>query len=1426
MSRIRCPGGSALLLTCFAWLAACSADSPELQVVLVTGLVPGAEFASVETALLETTTGSSDVVDSVEARARFGQQYATGQAVGAFRVADGDYNVRVRLRRNNGTLLVEQNVRVALLGNYVLRVHITRDCLGVECPNSGAPENTACLQGRCVDPRCSAASPEFCPEVAFCHTASECPAVDECAEASCDEGLCVETPIEAACASTEWCNPTPGVGCEPITGPDAPFPCGTICASPNECRVAYWRCPMDASPVCEDLFNREVGHVCGDARVCDVAGTCTSCESGAPCRMGCALGAVSCDGGSPACVLDVPARYAPGGAACNDTGTCVDGQPCPTNGMCDAGGACVPTGTEPADFVVSDTHALMTSEAGSTASFTVRLASQPTSDVILEPSSLDPSEGTVSPASLTFTSLNWAAPQTITLTGVDDALADGPQTYVVRFLVTTADADYSTVHPADVSAINVDDETAGVTITPTTGLVTSESGATATFTIVLNAQPTDDVTIALHASDVDEGMVSPSSVMFTSVNWSAPQIVTVAGVDDALLDGDQPYAIVTEPASSSDASYAGIDPSDVAVSNTDNDVAGFTVGPTSGLTTTEAGGTASFTVVLNAAPSSDVVFDVATVDASEGVPDTATLTFTSADWNAPQTVTVTGVDDFVADGSQLYTVRVSPQAGSDASFAVLPARDVTLSNTDDETAGITVSPTSGLTTTEAGGTATFTLVLTSQPSSSVIVGLSSSDASEGTVSPATVTFSTATWSTPRTVTVTGVNDALADGDQIYSILTAAAVSSDPDYNGRDAANVSVTNFDDDSPAVVVGPVSGLMTSETGTTASFTVRLNTMPTASVSIPIASSDATEASVSPLSLTFTTGNWATPQTVTVTGVNDILLDGDQPYTIVLSTCTSTDATYAAINPTDVMGTNTDTTTCPMNTRACGGVCAACPTDPNVTATGCSGNACVPTACIPWYRPNGAACLSSQTAYLKASNPDGSDSFGSSIALSGDGHTAAVSAYLERSNATGVGGNQLDNSLPGAGAVYVFRLTGTTWAQEAYVKASNTDASDMFAWVSLSANGDVLVVGAGGEDSSATGVNGLQTNTLPGDGSGAVYVFRRTGTSWAQEAYIKASNTGNSDGFSSLSISADGTVLAVGAPNESSNAIGVGGNQADNSANYAGAVYVFRYAAGLWSQEAYIKASNPETGDTFGTYLSLSDDGQTLVVAAPGEDSNAHGVGGNQANNSSSYSGALYVFRWTAGVWAQEAYIKTSNADPDDGIGRVSVSADGNRFVCTSVLEMSNATGVGGNQLDNSVTQAGAAYVFERTGTSWAQIAYLKSATGTMAQFGYSAAISDDGATVVVGSDYESPPDRPAAHIGLVYIFHDSGAGFTQQAIVRALNADPFDYLGTTVAISGDASTILSGATQEASNASGVDGDSTDNSLLAAGAVYVFSR
>jgi hypothetical protein len=395
----------------------------------------------------------------------------------------------------------------------------------------------------------------------------------------------------------------------------------------------------------------------------------------------------------------------------------------------------------------------------------------------------------------------------------------------------------------------------------------------------------------------------------------------------------------------------------------------------------------------------------------------------------------------------------------------------------------------------------------------------------------------------------------------------------------------------------------------------------------------------------------------------------------------------------------------------------------------------------------------LAESVGYVKASNAGLSNNFGHGVALSGDGNTFAVGAHWEDSNATGIDGNQADDSAYASGAVYVFVRDGAgAWSQQAYVKASNTEANDEFGYsVALSADGNTLSVGARSEDSNATGIEGNQADNSA-DNSGAVYVFVRDGAgAWSQQVYVKASNTGEGDWFgTSVALSGDGNTLAVGAYWEDSNATGIGGNEADDSADNSGAVYVFaRDGAGAWSQQAYVKASN--TGGFFGTSVALSGDGNTLAVGAWYEPSNATGIGGNQLNNSAPGAGAVYAFvRDGAGAWSQQAYVKASNTEAYDYFGwSVALSGDGNTLAVGAYWEDSNATGIGGNQAGFGASDSGAVYVFVRDGAgAWSQQVYVK-ASNTEAgdHFGNSVALSGNGNILAVGAPYEDS--------GAVYLY-----------------------------------------------------------------------
>lgn len=403
---------------------------------------------------------------------------------------------------------------------------------------------------------------------------------------------------------------------------------------------------------------------------------------------------------------------------------------------------------------------------------------------------------------------------------------------------------------------------------------------------------------------------------------------------------------------------------------------------------------------------------------------------------------------------------------------------------------------------------------------------------------------------------------------------------------------------------------------------------------------------------------------------------------------------------------------------------------------------------------------------------------------------------------------------------------VSPATLSQEAYLKASNTGTDDAFGW-SIAISGDTAVVGAVNEASNATGVNGNATNNSA-PFSGAAYVFVRVAGLWSQQAYLKPSNTGSGDSFGHA-VAISGDTIVVGAPYEDSSATGVNGNGTNNASAESGAAYVFVRSGNVWSQQAYLKASNTGTGDRFGYSVAVS--GDTVVVGADSEDSSATGVNGNGASNASAESGAAYIFVRSGTTWSQQAYVKASNTGSGDSFGwSVGISAD--TVVIGAPGEDSAATGINGDSANDAAESSGAAYVFVRSGTNWSQQAYVK-ASNTEANdfFGYSIAVSAE--TLVVGAVNEDSSatgvngnafDNSATDSGAAYVFTRSSGSWSQQAYLKASNTGANDFFGSAVAISGDL--IVSGAPYEYSAATGVNGDGTDNSVPDAGAAYQFQR
>jgi large repetitive protein len=552
-----------------------------------------------------------------------------------------------------------------------------------------------------------------------------------------------------------------------------------------------------------------------------------------------------------------------------------------------------------------DTVQLHTSEPAGTATFTVVPSETPDHEIVVSLASSNVLEGTVTPAELVFTPTAHE-PQLVTVTGVDDPYVDGPQLYQIT---GTAAGGTLAIESLTVPIINDDDDIAGVVATPSQGLLTSEGGATATFSLHLTAKPLADVTLPIASSNQGEGIPNTGAVTFTASNWDLDQTIVVTGVDDPIADGAQPYTIALGPIFSLDPAYNGSEPAPVQLTNVDDDLEAIVVTPTTGLVTTEAGDRDHFAVVLATQPIADVTIAVAPQPADEVATSTSALVFTPANWSQPQRVDVTGLDDRVVDGDRDFTIVLAPAASADPRYNGLDPTDVFGINVDDDTPGIVAVPSSGLVTSERGTTAHFAVTLHSQPTAPVTVSIASSDTTEGTVYPATLVLTPANWSVAQTVTVRGVDDTLGDGNVAY-LVWLTATSTDLVYAGLTGDPVMVTNLDNETAGFVIDPAS-VTVSEFGDSDTVAITLAKRPIATVRVDLASSDISEGFVAPAQLVFTTANWNQAHVVTVTGVDDLLVDGNQPFTIVTAPATSTDPAYSGLDAPDLSAINIDNET-----------------------------------------------------------------------------------------------------------------------------------------------------------------------------------------------------------------------------------------------------------------------------------------------------------------------------------------------------------------------------------------------------------------------------------------------------------------------------------------------------------------------------------
>ena len=396
-------------------------------------------------------------------------------------------------------------------------------------------------------------------------------------------------------------------------------------------------------------------------------------------------------------------------------------------------------------------------------------------------------------------------------------------------------------------------------------------------------------------------------------------------------------------------------------------------------------------------------------------------------------------------------------------------------------------------------------------------------------------------------------------------------------------------------------------------------------------------------------------------------------------------------------------------------------------------------------------------EQAKIQASDKQFADYLGVSVAISDDGNTAIAGAYGEG----------------GTGAAYIFTRSGTTWTEQAKIQASDKQQNDYFGVsVAISDDGNTAIVGAPYED--------------PGDttDAGAAYIFTRSNSNWTQQQKIQASDKYGNDNFGeSVDISGDGNTAIVGAQYQ------------DQGTTDVGAAYIFTRSGTNWTQQQKIQASDKQQYDRFGISVAISENGNTAIVGAAHED-----TGGAAA-------GAAYIFTRSNSNWTQQQKILASDKQQYDLFGySVDISSDGNTAIVGTVGEDGNT---------GTVYDAGAAYIFTRSGTNWSEQQKIQASDKqNYDEFGFSVSISGDGNTAIVGAHGGDGDTGSMWETGAAYIFTRSNSNWSQKEKIQASDKQESDRFGRSVAISKNGNTAIVGAYFEDTGASN------------AGAVYVFEN
>ena len=504
--------------------------------------------------------------------------------------------------------------------------------------------------------------------------------------------------------------------------------------------------------------------------------------------------------------------------------------------------------------------------------------------------SLDPTVATLSPASIPITLTTTADEATVTLGAVNDNLNTGNRLYGLRVLVVsgTGYGDGFSFQQGDM-VIEDDAPVPGLVLTPDT-LTALDEGATRTVMVKLRAAPSANVTVAVGVSDPSELSFSPPSLVFSTTNWETAQPVMLTGVEDSLVDGTK-QVMVTYAVSSLDSGYGTTLNETQSLDVTDSNFAGLNFDPATLPSINENGGMATVTVGLVTAVEGGVTLAFTSPGPATPLsvtPLRATLTMLAD----KVTVTLSVVDDFFDNGNRPYRLRVDAVSGP-GDFDGYTQTAFGINVIDDDVAALVLDP-STLPGLAEGSTFQVMAMLNSEPTANVTVAITSSDEGELTVSTARLEFSADDWNMPQIVVLSGVEDSVADGAQSVEV-TYDVSSSDPIYSTLPniTQQVNVTEAAAE-PGLVLAPDTLTALAE-GATSTVMVKLRAAPSANVNVAVGVSDSSELTVDPTSLVFTDANWNVALPVTLSGVEDNLVDGTKQVTVTYAV-SSLDSGYGS--------------------------------------------------------------------------------------------------------------------------------------------------------------------------------------------------------------------------------------------------------------------------------------------------------------------------------------------------------------------------------------------------------------------------------------------------------------------------------------------------------------------------------------------------